>query len=40
MLAAIAIVIVIAARIYNRSVLRFGAPLKLREALGTALRRG
>jgi ABC-2 type transport system permease protein len=40
MLAAIAVVIVLAARIYDRSVLRFGAPMKLREALGAALRRG
>ena len=33
MLAAIAVVVVLAGRIYNRSVLRFGTPLKLREAL-------
>jgi ABC-2 type transport system permease protein len=39
MLAAIAIVVVLAARIYDRSVLRFGTPMKLREALGAALRR-
>ena len=33
MLAAIAVVIVLAGRIYDRSVLRFGTPVKLREAL-------
>jgi ABC-2 type transport system permease protein len=32
MLAAIAVVVFLAGRIYNRSVLRFGTPLKLREA--------
>jgi ABC-2 type transport system permease protein len=32
MLAAIALVVFLAGRIYNRSVLRFGTPLKLREA--------
>jgi ABC-2 type transport system permease protein len=39
MAVAIGVVIVLAARIYERSVLRFGAPLKLREAIGAALRR-
>jgi ABC-2 type transport system permease protein len=38
MAAAIALVIVLAARIYDRSVLRFGTPVKLREAIGAALR--
>jgi ABC-2 type transport system permease protein len=40
MLAAIGVVVFLAARIYDRSVLRFGAPMKLREAVGAALRRG
>lgn len=40
MLAAIVVVIVVAARIYDRSVLRFGTPMKLREAVKIALRRG
>ena len=39
MLAAIVVVIVIAARIYNRSVLRFGTPMKLREAIKIAVQR-
>jgi ABC-2 type transport system permease protein len=39
MLAAIVVVIVLAARIYDRSVLRFGTPMKLREAIAIALRR-
>jgi ABC-2 type transport system permease protein len=38
MAAAIGVVIVLAGRIYDRSVLRFGTPVKLREALGAALR--
>jgi ABC-2 type transport system permease protein len=40
MLASIAVVVILAARIYDRSVLRFGTPMKLREAVGAALRRG
>jgi ABC-2 type transport system permease protein len=40
MLASIVAVIVVAARIYDRSVLRFGTPMKLREAISFALRRG
>jgi ABC-2 type transport system permease protein len=40
MLAAIAVVVVLAARIYDRSVLRFGTPMKLREAFSLAIRRG
>jgi ABC-2 type transport system permease protein len=40
MLAAIAVVVVLAARIYNRSVLRFGTPMKLREAVRVAVERG
>jgi ABC-2 type transport system permease protein len=39
MLAAIVIVIVLAARIYDRSVLRFGTRMKLREAIRIAARR-
>jgi ABC-2 type transport system permease protein len=39
MLASIVAVIVVAARIYDRSVLRFGTPMKLREAISIALRR-
>ncbi len=39
MLVAIGVVIVLAARIYDRSVLRFGAPMKLREAIAAAVRR-
>ncbi len=39
MLASIVVVIVLAARIYDRSVLRFGAPMKLREAIAAAARR-
>jgi hypothetical protein len=39
MLIAIVVVIVLAARIYDRSVLHFGAPLKLRDALRAALGR-
>lgn len=39
MLAAIAVVVVLAARIYDRSVLRFGTPMKLREAVKLAARR-
>jgi ABC-2 type transport system permease protein len=33
MLLAIAVVVTLAGRIYGRSVLRFGTPLKLRDAL-------
>lgn len=40
MAAAIAVVVVLAARIYDRSVLRFGTPMKLREAVGIAIHRG
>jgi ABC-2 type transport system permease protein len=40
MVAAIVLVIIIAARIYNRSVLRFGTPMKLREAVKIAVQRG
>jgi ABC-2 type transport system permease protein len=40
MVAAIVVVIIAAARIYDRSVLRFGTPMKLREAFQLALRRG
>jgi ABC-2 type transport system permease protein len=40
MLAAIAVVVIIAARIYDRSVLRFGTPMKLREAVKIAVRHG
>ena len=40
MLAAIVVVIIVAARIYNRSVLRFGTPMKLREAVKLGLQRG
>jgi ABC-2 type transport system permease protein len=40
MLAAIVVVVVLAARIYDRSVLRFGTPMKLREAIRIAMRRG
>ena len=40
MLVAIVVVIVVAARIYNRSVLRFGTPMKLREAVKLAVQRG
>ncbi|HEX4305165.1 MAG TPA: ABC transporter permease [Solirubrobacterales bacterium] len=39
MAAAIVVVIVLAARIYDRSVLRFGTPMKLREAIKIASRR-
>jgi len=40
MLAAIVVVIVVAARVYDRSVLRFGTPMKLREAVKIAVTRG
>jgi ABC-2 type transport system permease protein len=40
MVAAIIVVIVVAARIYDRSVLRFGTPMKLREAVKLGLERG
>ena len=40
MLAAIVVVVVVAARIYDRSVLRFGTPMKLREAVKIAVQRG
>lgn len=40
MLAAIAVVLVVAARVYDRSVLRFGTPMKLRDAVRLAARRG
>ncbi len=40
MAAAIAVVVWLAGRIYNRSVLRFGTPVKLREALSLARRGG
>jgi ABC-2 type transport system permease protein len=40
MAAAIVVVVVLAARIYDRSVLRFGTPMKLREAIRIAVRRG
>jgi len=40
MLTAIVVVVVVAARIYDRSVLRFGTPMKLREAIELAIRRG
>jgi ABC-2 type transport system permease protein len=39
MLGAIVVVVIIAARIYDRSVLRFGTPMKLREAIKIAVRR-
>jgi ABC-2 type transport system permease protein len=38
MVAAIVVVVVVAARIYDRSVLRFGTPMKLREAIRIAVR--
>lgn len=40
MLASIVVVIILAARIYDRSVLRFGTPMKLRDAAKFAMRRG
>lgn len=40
MATSIVLVIVVAARIYDRSVLRFGTPMKLREAVKIAVRRG
>ncbi|MGH2940781.1 MAG: hypothetical protein ACRDPE_21985 [Solirubrobacterales bacterium] len=40
MVAAIVVVVIVAARVYDRSVLRFGTPMKLREAVKIAVCRG